>query len=311
MSNIDKVKELLNKKRDIETRLKLLPYDGTPEIKVIDNKRFLYVRKRVLDKLTSTYVGVYSDELYNLLIRNNNDAKALRKDLRHIEKDLLSLGYKNSKLSFKVLQNIDFARANMKSNIYDQAVLEGVATSFPQTEEIIENGIVNGVKAGDVQKILNLKHAWEFILDRDVISSKSDYYLLVFIAKIINEGFYLEGGRIRGVPVKIGGTAYIPPIPIEIDIKEKIDKILSLNEEVITKAIKLCLFCMKTQIFLDGNKRASIIFVNHYLISNGEGLLVIPENKVSKFRKLLIAYYEDKNKEEIIEFMKNECWRKF
>ena len=28
----------------------------------------------------------------------------------------------------------------MKMNIYDQAVLEGVATSFPQTEEIIENG---------------------------------------------------------------------------------------------------------------------------------------------------------------------------
>lgn len=33
----------------------------------------------------------------------------------------------------------------MKANIYDQAVLEGVATSFPQTEDIIENGQVNGV----------------------------------------------------------------------------------------------------------------------------------------------------------------------
>ena len=43
--------------------------------------------------------------------------------------------------------------------IYDQAVLEGVATSFPQTEEIIESGIVNGVSVTDVQKILNLKHA--------------------------------------------------------------------------------------------------------------------------------------------------------
>ena len=57
----------------------------------------------------------------------------------------------------------------MKVNIYDQAVLEGVATSFPQTEDIIENGKINGVSATDVQKILNLKHAWEFILDPDVI----------------------------------------------------------------------------------------------------------------------------------------------
>lgn len=60
----------------------------------------------------------------------------------------------------------------MKANIYDQAVLEGVATSFPQTEDIIDNGTVNGMTANDIQKILNLKHAWEFILDNDVIQAK-------------------------------------------------------------------------------------------------------------------------------------------
>lgn len=47
----------------------------------------------------------------------------------------------------------------MKSNIYDQAILEGVATSYPQTENIIDNGTANGVTANDIQKILNLKHA--------------------------------------------------------------------------------------------------------------------------------------------------------
>lgn len=51
----------------------------------------------------------------------------------------------------------------MKMNIYNQAVLEGVATSFSQTEEIIENEKVNDMTATDVQKILNLKHTWEFI----------------------------------------------------------------------------------------------------------------------------------------------------
>jgi hypothetical protein len=62
----------------------------------------------------------------------------------------------------------------MKSSIYDQAVLEGVATTFPQTEEILDNGTVNGMTADDVQKILNLKHAWEFILDKDVLHSDSN-----------------------------------------------------------------------------------------------------------------------------------------
>ena len=40
--------------------------------------------------------------------------------------------------------NINFARINIKSSIYDQAVLEGVGTTFPQTEDIIDNGIVSG-----------------------------------------------------------------------------------------------------------------------------------------------------------------------
>ena len=96
-------------------------------------------------------------------------------------------------MSNRVIQNIDFARANMKANIYDQAVLEGVGTTFPQTEEILDNGIVNGVKASDVQKILNLKHAWEFILDKDVIQSDSNFYMISHIAKLVNEGFYLDG----------------------------------------------------------------------------------------------------------------------
>lgn len=30
---------------------------------------------------------------------------------------------------------------------------------------------------------------------------------------------------------------------------------------------------MKTQIFLNGNKRASIIFANHYLISHGGSII--------------------------------------
>ena len=198
----------------------------------------------------------------------------------------------------------------MKSNIYDQAVLEGVATTFPQTEEIIENGTVNGMTADDVQKILNLKHAWEFVMDQDVIATKTDYYILCHIAKLVNEGFYAEGGRIRGVPVTIGGTSYIPPLPIELDVKERIATIVAGEAEPIEKAIRLCLYCMKTQVFNDGNKRAAVIFANHYLIGQAAGLLVIPEKNVPEFKKLLVRYYEDKDNGEITAFMKDKCWRK-
>ena len=121
----------------------------------------MYVRKRIGSRLSSTYVDVYSDTLYQLLLRNARDAKAYRKNIRRLDKELAQLGYTDQEISPRVQLNLDFARANMKSNIYDQAILEGVATSFPQTEDIIDNGIVNGMTATDVQKILNLKHAWE------------------------------------------------------------------------------------------------------------------------------------------------------
>ena len=144
----------------MKTRLKLLPYDGSAEIKTKGGRKYLYVRKRELGRLSSVYVGEYSDELYGLLLKYAAQAREIKKQLRHAEKQLAALGYTIDGLSERVRLNVDFARINMKVNIYDQAVLEGVGTTFPQTEEIIEGGAVTGMTATDVQKILNLKHAW-------------------------------------------------------------------------------------------------------------------------------------------------------
>lgn len=310
MSRMDEIQSLIHDKAELEARLKLMPYDGSPEIKETGSGKYLYIRKRIASRLTSTYVDLYSDDLYQLLLRNAKEARAIKKSLRKIEKQLAELGFSEGSLSQKVVLNLDFARANMKSTIYSQAILEGVSTTFPQTEDIIENGTVNGMKASDIQKILNLKHAWEFILDKDVIQSKSDFYLLSHIARLINEGFYSDGGRVRVVPVSIGGSSYTPPIPIESDVKEKLDKIINSKKSEIDKAIEICLYSMKAQIFIDGNKRAAVIYANHYMISKGLGLIVISEQLVSEFKQLLIKYYEGDDNEHIVSFLKTKCWLK-
>lgn len=311
MSNFNNIQELLRKKADLQTRLSLIPYTGTPEIKENKSGKYLYIRKRELGKLKSIYVDKFSDELYQTLLRYSKEARELNKAIRQIEKELALLNYVSNELTPDVQLNLDFARANMKANIYDQAILEGVATTFPQTETIIENGKVTGMRASDVQKILNLKHAWEFIMDKDVISAPTDFYILSYIARLVNEGFYEQGGRVRGVPVAIGGSTYIPPIPNEIDVIEAISNIISSNLSNIDKAIELCLYCMKTQIFNDGNKRASVIFANHFMIANAEGLIVIPEKEVPEFKKLFVEYYEDKDTTTIKTFLKEKCWKKF
>ncbi len=310
-ADFSEIQELLQQRADYQARLNLMPYDSNPEIKEHVGSKYLYIRKRIAGKLTYTYVGVYSDELYQLLLRNAREARELNKNIRRINKSLALLGYEDKELSEGVRKNLESAGANMKANIYAQAVLEGVATSFPQTEEIIENGKVHGVSATDVQKILNLKHAWEFILDQDVIQSETNYYMLCHIARIVNEGFFYNGGRIRGVPVTIGGSGYMPPLPVESVVKERIVQIAGQEKAAVDVAIELCLYCMKTQVFLDGNKRAAVIFANHYLIAHGMGFLVIPEKEVPEFKKLLVAFYEGEDVSVICAFMKERCWKNF
>ena len=309
-NQFNEIQFLLRNKAELQARLNLIPYEGTVEIKEIDGKKYLYIRKRIANKVKSIYVGVYSEELYTVLLKQVKDAKDIKKKIREIEKDLAKLNYGQKELSNEVIINLDFARANMKSLIYDQAILEGISTTFPDTEVIIDNGKVNNMSSEDVMKIINLKHAWEFILDKDVISSPTNYYISQYIAKLINEGFYYEGGRIRQVPVNIGGSTYKPPLPIENVVKDKISEIINSNLDDIDKAIELTLFVMKTQVFIDGNKRTAIIFANHYLISKGKGLLVVPYELVPEFKKLLISYYEDYDNESIKKFLKDNCWRK-
>ena len=133
--------------------------------------------------------------------------------------------------------------------------------------------------------------------------------MLSYIAKLVNEGLFSDGGRIRGVPITTSGSSYIPPLPNATEVENKIKEIIEENVDAIDVAIKLCLYCMKMQIFLDGNKRAAIIFANHYLISHGGGLLVIPGKDVSKFKNLLMKYYDENNETALFEFMKKKCWR--
>lgn len=115
------IQELLRRRGDLHARLNLMPYDGIPEIKARGDGKYLYVRKRVAGKQTSTYVGVYTEELYNLLLRNAREAREIRKALRSIEKQLAAVGYSEDELPAEVINNIAFARANMKMNIYAQS----------------------------------------------------------------------------------------------------------------------------------------------------------------------------------------------
>lgn len=309
MENQIKILNLLNQKRQYVTLLNELVY-GAIEIREKDSKKYIYLHTKE-DGLQSTkYVGEYTEELYNLVLNNNIKAKTLKKSIRNIEKELNKLNYFDEDLSLDVAKNIDFARKHLVDTIYNQAILEGIATTLSEIENIINGNKVNNMIVDDILKVVNLKHAWEFILNKNVILSKTDYNILCSINKFVEEGFYYLAGSLRTTPVKIGGTSWTPELPIEADIKDNLNSILSLDIDDVKKSIKLLLYVVKSQMFIDGNKRTSVIFANHYLISKGKGLIVIPDNLVSKYKNLLIKYYESDIDDEIMNFLMNKCYRK-
>ena len=298
---------LLQSKQILEQKLKTLAY-GSVEIREKNSNKYIYVHYREDGVSLTKYVGEYSDELYNLILNNNIEAKKLKKQIREISKKLAELNYIEEEISEEIRQNIDFAKRHLVDTIYKQAILEGVATTFADTESIIEGGKVNNMTSEDILKIINLKHAWEFILNKNVILSDTNFALLCEINKMVEEGFYYTAGKVRNVPVTIGGTTWKPELPIESIIKEELSDIFNKKMEEVDRAIELLLYTMKKQIFIDGNKRTSVIYSNHYLISKGKGIIAIPAELTQEFKDLLIPYYEGKDQIKIKEFIKEKCY---
>lgn len=301
------IMNLLQSKQILEYELQSLAY-GAVEIRENNSNKYIYVHYRENGVALTKYVGEYSEELYNLILNNSIKAKELKKKIREITKKLKQLNYIEEKLSEKVEQNIDFTKRHLVDTIYKQAILEGVATTFADTENIIEGGKVNNMTSEDILKIVNLKHAWEFILNKNVILSDTNFALLCEINKMVEEGFYYSAGKVRNVPVTIGGTIWKPNLPIESVIKEELEEIFNKEMDDVDRAIELLLYTMKKQVFIDGNKRTSVIYSNHYLISKGKGIIAIPAELTEEFKHLLILYYEGKDEKKIKRFIKEKCY---
>lgn len=301
------IMNLLQNKQILEHELQTLVY-GSVEIRENNSSKYIYVHYREDGVALTKYVGEYSDELYNLVLNNSIKAKQLKKQIREIAKKLKQFNYIEEELSEKVEQNIDFAKRHLVDTIYKQAILEGVATTFADTESIIEGGKVNNMTSEDILKIVNLKHAWEFILNKNVILSNTNFALLCEINKMVQEGFYYTAGKVRNTPVIIGGTTWKPDLPIESIIKEELEEIFNKELNDVDRAIELLLYTMKKQVFIDGNKRTAVIYSNHYLISKGKGIIAIPAELTQEFKDLLIPYYEGKDENKIKKFIKEKCY---
>jgi len=301
----ENITQLLHEKELLISRLKKMIY-GSIEIREINQRKYIYVHFREDGIKQSKYAGEYSNELYALIIENNQLAKEYKKRIKGINKQLGLLSFESKEIPYEVKVNLDLARRNLVDSIYKQARLEGVATTYSDTETIIHGGKVKDLSITDVAKVINLKRAWEFIMSEGVIMYPSNIHLLSQINAIVEDGFSYTAGKLRTVPVSIRGSKYIPPMPFEAKVKEDLQIIMDRKEDVIETTIELLLYVMKSQLFLDGNKRTAVLFANHYLMSQGYGLIVVPAELIEEYKKHLICYYENIN-DDIKTFLREKC----
>ncbi|MGL4547466.1 Fic family protein [Eubacterium aggregans] len=208
------------------------------------------------------------------------------------------------KYNMTIEENIFIAKRNIVDYIWKSAKLEGINVTFPETKAIYEGINVGGLAVDDVVAINNLKHAWQFSFD--YIKYPMDLPFICKLNQIIGANLVLRAGFIRNMPVSIAGTTWKPDMPIESIIKEEVAEIKSISNPT-ERAIRLMLYCMRKQIFMDGNKRTAMMAANHDLIANGQGIISIPIDKQLEFYEMLTEYYETSHIDYLMLFIYAYC----
>ena len=208
------------------------------------------------------------------------------------------------KYNMTLEQNIFLAQKELISNVYSNAKIEGINITFPETYSILNGANVARLTVDEIQTILNLRDAWQY-----VIKNIEEEFNLEYVCKIneyVARNESLEWGKLRNGNVGISGVEYEPSIPKKEEVIKKIGDIYKI-ESITERAIEYMLYGMRSQLFWDGNKRTSIICANKILIQNGKGILVIKDSNLEEFSKLLTEYYNTNNNEKIKIFIYENC----
>lgn len=201
-------------------------------------------------------------------------------------------------------ENIFLAKKMLVSSIYSSAKIEGLNVTFPETQTILDGINISKVKLDDITCILNLRDAWNYVINN--IDEEVNLDFICMVNSFVSRNESLEWGKLRSGKVGISGTSYVPSIPLKEEVEKKLKEIMSI-ENITLRAIKYMLYGMRSQLFWDGNKRTSTIIANKIMINNGKGIILVQEEYILEFNKLLTEYYNTSNDEKIIEFIYNNC----
>lgn len=192
----------------------------------------------------------------------------------------------------------------IKKLIYMASKIEELNLTKEEVINILDGVNVPNVKIDEINTILNLRDAWKFILDN--INEEVSLELILKVNSYVSRNESLSWGTLRTGNAGISGTDYIPKIPEEKEVLKEIDNILAIPD-ITLRSIKYMLYGTRNQLFWDGNKRTSMIIANKIMIMNGKGIILVKDENLLEFNKLLTDYYTKGEDTKIIEFLYNKC----
>ena len=190
--------------------------------------------------------------------------------------------------------------------VYNAARIEGVNTKYLDTKLLVDEGIEPNLDSDKIIVLKNLKDAYKALKDEKFLSQTIDLNSLKSVNLIINgRGLVKEAGKIRVDSVYLTNCNYVPEIPDEYTINNDIIDIIEQDKDVLDIGIELYLYIMRSQPFIDGNKRTANVFANLYLMKHDSSLISVHANKKKQFLKLLTSFYETNDPDKMIDFIKN------
>lgn len=194
-------------------------------------------------------------------------------------------------------QNIKFARRNFVHLIHGESRMQGLTTTIPQTKTIIEGYGVSGVSLDDTSVIVQLKRAWNYILQSSMLLN---VLMLNHINKLVALYDSLQPGQMRTGKISVdladGNSVTLDRIPLE-KIAIYLNNLLNnVNSDNATDtALSLATYIIKNQLYWDGNKRTALLAANKIMITYGVGLLDIPIEKTEEWNNITVDLFKSGN----------------